>query len=68
MIIDLKHAKKVNAIMENGKRKHELHKIKFEFNGRTIRGWSVRHDNKLDPSKPDFKFGLFPSILNSILN
>lgn len=68
MIVDLQHAKAVNKIMEGDNKKHELHKIKFDFNGRTIRGWSVRHDNKLDSTKSNFKFGLFPSILKGLFD
>lgn len=44
MILDKDFAKEIHA---SGK--HDLHKISFDFNGRKIRGWSVRHDNKLDP-------------------
>jgi DNA polymerase elongation subunit (family B) len=68
MIIDLNHAKEVNKSIENGEKKHNLYKIKFEFNNRYIRGWSVRHDNKLDPANPNFKFGLFPTILKSLFD
>lgn len=69
MITNLKYAKTVNKMVdENGKPKHELYKIKFSFNGRDIRGWSVRHDNKLDTTKPDCKFGIFPSILKELFD
>lgn len=61
MIIDKDIAKIIN-------KKHSLHKIKFPFNDRIIRGWSVRHDNKLDENEPDFKFGLFPSILKELFD
>ena len=63
MITDLAYAREVFK-----KNEHELYKIKFEFNGRWIRGWSVRHDNKLDTSSPDCKFGLFPSILKDLFD
>ncbi len=63
IIIDKEYAKKINANPE-----HNLHKIKFEFNGRTIRGWSIRHDNKIDPSKKDFKFGIMPTILKNLFD
>ena len=56
IIVDKEYAMKMSE-------KHNLHKIKFMFNGRPIRGWSVRHDNKLDKTKPDYKFGIFPEIL-----
>jgi DNA polymerase elongation subunit (family B) len=61
MIVDKSIAKNMN-------KKHNLYKIKFPFNGRMIRGWSVRHDNKLDQNNPDFKFGLFPSILKELFD
>ena len=63
MITDLAYAREVFK-----KKEHELYKIKFEFNGRWIRGWSVRHDNKLDTTKSDCKFGLFPSILKDLFD
>ena len=47
---------------------HELHKIKFLFNGRTIRGWSIRHDNKIDPESKDCKFGIYPMILKELFD
>lgn len=47
---------------------HTLYKIKFTFNGRVIRGWSIRHDNKIDPSKEDCKFGIYPMILKELFD
>ena len=47
---------------------HALHKIKFEYNNRIIRGWSIRHDNKLDPASPDCKFGVYPMILKELFD
>jgi DNA polymerase elongation subunit (family B) len=47
---------------------HTLHTIKFTFNDRIIRGWSVRHDNKLDPKSPDCKFGVYPMILKELFD
>jgi DNA polymerase elongation subunit (family B) len=47
---------------------HTLHKIKFNFNGNVIRGWSIRHDNKLDESKADYKFGVYPAILKELFD
>lgn len=49
----------------------KLHRVEFEFNGRKIIGWSVRHD--YDPSDAksspeDGKFGLLPSILLDMFN
>lgn len=69
MILNKTQAKHINDLVdENGNKVHELHKVKFDYNERVIRGWSIRHDNKLDPSKPDFKFGLFPSILKRLFD
>lgn len=62
IIIDKNKAKQAQA---NG---HTLHKIKFPYNGRIVRGWSIRHDNKIDPSKPDCKFGVYPMILKELFD
>lgn len=47
---------------------HNLYKIKFMYNGRIIRGWSIRHDNKLDPENKDCKFGIYPMILKELFD
>jgi DNA polymerase elongation subunit (family B) len=47
---------------------HTLHKIKFTFNDRVVRGWSIRHDNKLDPDDPECKFGIYPMILKELFD
>jgi DNA polymerase elongation subunit (family B) len=47
---------------------HNLYKIKFDFDGRVIRGWAVRHDNKLDPNSSDCKFGIYPMILKELFD
>lgn len=47
---------------------HNLHKIKFMFNGNIIRGWSIRHDNKLDKKKKNYKFGVYPMILKELFD
>lgn len=39
-----------------------LHKIEFEFNGRPVRGWSIRHNNVEED------IGLFPSALIDLFN
>ncbi len=46
--------------------RHNLHKIKFNMGNDTVRGWAVRHDNVFDPDAPNFKFGLFPTILREL--
>jgi hypothetical protein len=69
IVEDIKYAKTLNKLTnEDGTKKYNFHKIKFEFSGRTIRAWSVRHDNKLDPNDPDFRFGLFPFILKRLFD
>lgn len=40
----------------------KLHKIEFPFNGRTIRGWSISHENCQED------IGLFPSVLIDLFN
>jgi DNA polymerase elongation subunit (family B) len=47
---------------------HDLYKIKFMFNGNVVRGWSIRHDNKLDPTADDYKFGVYPMILKELFD
>jgi DNA polymerase elongation subunit (family B) len=45
-----------------------LYKIKFNYNGRIVRGWSIRHDNKIDPKSPNCKFGVYPMILKELFD
>lgn len=40
-----------------------VEKIKFEIDGKIVRGWFVGHDNNMDTSKPGCRLGLFPSII-----
>jgi DNA polymerase elongation subunit (family B) len=47
---------------------HNLYKIKFMFNDRWVRGWSIRHDNKIDSDDPDCKFGVYPMILKELFD
>jgi DNA polymerase elongation subunit (family B) len=69
MITNIKYAKIIDKLVdENGVKKHELYKVKFDYNGRVVRGWCVRHDNKLDTTSPDCKFGIFPSILKELFD
>jgi DNA polymerase elongation subunit (family B) len=69
MITNLAQAKAINKLTNpDGSKKHNLHKIKFDFNNEVVRGWSVRHDNHLDPTKPEFKFGIFPTILKELFD
>ncbi|CAB5186435.1 unnamed protein product [Rhizophagus irregularis] len=48
-----------DIVEENGGR---LHKIEFPFNGRTLRAWSVRHNNCSE------KKGLYPTVLEDLFN
>jgi DNA polymerase elongation subunit (family B) len=69
MITALAKAKAVNKLTNpDGTKVHDLYKIKFDYNNDVVRGWSVRHDNKLDPTQPDFKFGIFPTILKELFD
>jgi DNA polymerase elongation subunit (family B) len=47
---------------------HTLYKIKFMYNSRIVRGWSIRHDNKLDSNSKDCKFGVYPLILKELFD
>ncbi|CAB5149776.1 unnamed protein product [Rhizophagus irregularis] len=44
-----------------GKR-NRLHKIEFSFNGRTLRAWSVQHDNCSEKKE------LYPTVLEDLFN
>lgn len=46
----------------------KLHKIKFMYNGRWVRGWSIRHENIFDPTNTDYKFGVYPMILKELFD
>jgi DNA polymerase elongation subunit (family B) len=43
-----------------------LTKVKFMFQGNVRRAWFVKHNNKYDPNDTDFKFGVFPYILDDL--
>lgn len=62
IVTDLNTAKKLH---EEG---HNLYKIKFLYNGRNVRGWSIRHDNKIDEKSSDCKFGIYPMILKQLFD
>ena len=62
IIRDKEYAKEMAA------KGHNIHRIEFEFNGRVIKAWSIRHDNKLDPGSPDYKFGIFGYILKGLFD
>ena len=60
--------KNKNVAMQAQSEGHTLYKIKFMFNNKWVRGWSIRHDNKLDPKDPECKFGIYPMILNELFD
>lgn len=62
VILDVKKAKEMH------KKSVKLHKISFEYNSNTIRGWSIFHENKTDPTKPDCLFGVYPMILKQLFD
>jgi DNA polymerase elongation subunit (family B) len=55
IITDKRFAKRLNKEKE-----YQLHRITFKFNGRDIKGWSVRHENIEE------KFGIYPRILRDL--
>lgn len=46
----------------------KLNKIKFQYNGRTIRAWSIAHNGVTDPTNNSSNnpFGVYPSILKGL--
>jgi DNA polymerase elongation subunit (family B) len=46
----------------------KLHKIKFVMGGVIYRGWSVAHENAIDPADPNNKFGIYPRILKELFD
>jgi DNA polymerase elongation subunit (family B) len=47
---------------------HNLFRIEFMYQGKKVRGWSIRHDNNIDKTKDNFKFGIFPYILKKLFD
>lgn len=43
---------------------HRLTEVDFDFAGKRRLGWFLWHNNAMDPTKPDFRFGVFPYILD----
>ena len=62
IILDPNQAKKLH---NEGKK---LHKISFQYGGRIIRGWTIFHENKIDPNDPNCQFGVYGIILNRLFN
>jgi DNA polymerase elongation subunit (family B) len=59
-IRDVKQAATLNA---NGVK---LVPVKFEYNSKMRTAYFVSHNNCYDPADPNFKFGVFPYILNEL--
>jgi DNA polymerase elongation subunit (family B) len=69
IIVDKKYAREVDELKNpDGSKRHTLYRIEFQFNERKIKGWSVRHDNQIDPDAPGYKFGIFPAILKDLFD
>ena len=47
---------------------YQLHRIEFEMGGRIFKAWSVGHENKMDPTKADYRFGIYPAILKELFD
>lgn len=47
---------------------YQLHRIEFEMGGKIYKAWSVSHENKLDPEKADYRFGIYPAILKELFD
>lgn len=47
---------------------NKIIKVDFIFAGKRCVGYFVWHDNNIDPAKPNFKFGVYPYILDSLFN
>ena len=65
MNYNLSSEKIVSRLSEADALKREnkvLHNIEFRFNGRDVRAWTIRHENRSDQK------GLFPKILENLLN
>lgn len=58
----------LDRALELSEQGHDIHPINFKFNGRDIKGWSVRHEFQGDPSDEKSNFGLFPTILLELFN
>jgi DNA polymerase elongation subunit (family B) len=59
-ILDKKQAQAISATGQ------KLIKIDFEFNGRRRLAYFIWHNNKYDPKDPEFKFGVYPFILDDL--
>jgi len=48
--------------------KHKIKRIETQIQGETVVGYGIQHENCLDETRPDYKFGLFPHILRKLFN
>ena len=62
MVLNKKQAKELHMEGRN------LHKIKFLFNGRPVRGWSLRHNNMPNSCEAANNFGVYPTILKELFD
>ena len=56
----------VKQAQELSERGVKLTPVKFDYNGRTRTAYFVAHMNIYDKTHPDFRFGIFPYILNEL--
>lgn len=54
--------------MQLAARGFKLHAVHFKFNGRDIKGWSVRHKYAGNADDPAAMFGIFPTILKELFD
>jgi len=65
-IPDTKEGRKLAREIKNSGQKITI--VKFEFNGREIKGYFIWHNNKINITDEGFQFGVFPYILNDLFN
>ena len=61
--------KMINEAKKALKEKNRLYKIQFQYGSQIIRGFSVKHDNKIDienPNSENNKFGIYPTVLKKM--
>lgn len=62
MILSKKYAKELYS------KGIKLNRISFPMGGVKYTAWSVSHENKLDPTKDDYRFGIYPQILKELFD
>jgi len=48
--------------------KYPMHAIEFQYEGRQVRGWSIKHLNVFDPAAEGYRFGVVPTVLKRLLD